>query len=158
MDRLNPSCSEIICRLDDEELRVFTDSHPNELLDFLLSHKEPISAVEYLDNIGGGGDWDYIERMVEIHKYFAEGRITGEQLEELDEFVWENKKLPDFLVADGKLYIEPTPEELCCLLMRNPKNVFYRFEDEERRRLVKIYGRYQGNKTKLKAKLLSSVL
>ncbi|MEM2618258.1 MAG: hypothetical protein QW356_02050 [Candidatus Hadarchaeales archaeon] len=154
---LNPNCSEIVCRLDGEELEVCTWDHSKELLDFLLKKRKPIRKAKLLFRMGEG-DWKYIKRVLKMHRHFAEGRITGEQLEEIVKFTWMHRRLPDFLVVDGRLHLEPTPEKIYCLLTGNPKEVFCRFRDERRREIMKVYRRYRGNRAEMKAKLLALVL
>ncbi|MEM2618257.1 MAG: hypothetical protein QW356_02045 [Candidatus Hadarchaeales archaeon] len=145
---------EIVCRLDDLELKIRTDSYPSELLSYLLRKSTPIRRVECVENMGG--NWEYVERMVSFHRYYAEGKITGRQLTEICEIVW-GGRIPDTLVVDGKVYIEPALEEIYRLLTKNPKEISYEFRDKRRKAMMEIFEVYRG-KPELRAKLLEFLL
>lgn len=82
----------------DETVYIGTDSYPNK-----ATHTFPYEAkrfgeaglsfsqipdVEFVDNPGGGGHWDYVERAWEAAKLFAIGMLTEEELNDWDKKLW----------------------------------------------------------------------
>ena len=111
---LNPSCSEIIWRLNIDkstkekiidELEgneggtcgTQTDSFPNSCLTdiiILLEEAKEIGKdinnveIEYVDNSGGGGNWDFVEDCFKIAKAYIKGKISRKKADELEEKIW----------------------------------------------------------------------
>ncbi len=111
---LNPSCSEIVWRLNIDkstkekiidELEeneggtcgTQTDGFPNSCLDDIITLFEEAKEngkdinkveLEYVDNCGGGGNWDFVENCFEIAKVYLEGRISREKADKLEEDYW----------------------------------------------------------------------
>jgi len=97
---LNPSCSEIICKFSASEdtMMIHTDNYPNGAIDMFLDEVEQypqakgtkdmsiFPELEYVENNGGGGDWEYVELCWSIAKLYGIGMVkTREEAIELDE-------------------------------------------------------------------------
>lgn len=108
---LNPSCSVIVCRIplykknkfeysDNEEF--CTDSYPNGTIDCFISivkemkekglkKMSEIPELDYVDNEGGGGNWDYIEKAWQIAILYGSGEINEEQAMKMDDDLWNDE-------------------------------------------------------------------
>ena len=110
---LNPNCSEIVWRLNipygnsiKEKIinslennkngieSTGTDGYPNSCVDTIIGLLEGYSGdventdLEFIENRGGGGNWDYVEKCLEIAKKHIKGEITKEEAEKLEEKAW----------------------------------------------------------------------
>jgi hypothetical protein len=105
---LNPSCSTIVCRVpiyergkfnygDGEEFS--TDMYPNgainsfiekikEMKNNGLKNIDVIPDLEFVDNEGGGGHWDYVEKSWQIAQLYGAGILSEEKAMELDDDAW----------------------------------------------------------------------
>jgi len=45
--------------------------------------------VEFADNLGGGGNWDYVEASWRIAKLCAVGKFTEQKAKDFDKMLWE---------------------------------------------------------------------
>lgn len=116
---LNPNCSEIVWRLNikrsgKNEYSTDTSTYPNDSLNIMIDlleeakgnikgetkdlRKKIVKAlegikdveIEFVDNSGGGGHWDTVEKTFKIAKACVQGKITREKAEELDKKCWDN--------------------------------------------------------------------
>ena len=110
---LNPNCSEIVWKLkidksakekiidaleniEKETLETDTASFPNNclnnMIDFLEKVKgnDNINKVEliYMGNLGGGGNWNFVEECFNIAKRYVKGEITRKKAEKLESKFW----------------------------------------------------------------------
>ncbi len=129
MDKiLNPSCSEIVWRLnidkstkqkimdelegnDGETNETGTDTFPNDCLNDMIMFLEEAKEngkdinnveVEYVDSPGGGGNWDFVESCFEIAKAHIKKKITSEEARKLEEDCW-NDEIEDLELEINKL-------------------------------------------------------
>ncbi len=115
---LNPSCSEIVWRLnidkstkekiidelggnDGETSKTQTDNFPNDCLaDIIMLLREAKEdgkdinnvEIEYVDNSGGGGNWDFVEDCFEIAKAYLKGKISRKEADKLEEDIWNREE------------------------------------------------------------------
>ncbi len=118
-ETLFPSCSEIIWRLNIDkstkekiidELEgneggtcgTQTDSFPNGCLGDIIMLLEEAKEdgkdiknveIEYVDNRGGGGNWDFVEECFEIAKAHIGGKISRGKADELEEKIWNREDI-----------------------------------------------------------------
>ena len=121
---LYPNCSEIVWRLDLPEKRttkekivdtlmevdIFnkvetdTSSFPNGCLEDMMdiieeAKKQGVALKEIeltlLDNIGGGGNAEFVESCFAIALEHAEGKITRKQAEDKESKLWEGEEDAD---------------------------------------------------------------
>lgn len=112
---LNPSCSEIVWRLsipattkekilkalegEEEVYRTETDTFPNgclsNMINLLKEAKGERNINEigliFIDNIGGGGNGQFVEDCFNIAKIYLEGKITKKEAEKLENKCWHKK-------------------------------------------------------------------
>jgi hypothetical protein len=92
---LNPNCSEIVWRLESVEGRTWTDGYPNDCVESMASILDELNDKEvkqatltFVDNNGGGGNWDYVEKCFEIAQKLALGKITEKEAVKLERKLW----------------------------------------------------------------------
>ena len=97
---LNPNCSEVIARLEGEEFEVWTDSFPNgcmsEMIRILEENRpnDPENAdLEYIDNNGGGGHWDFVESCLPIAIKVIQKKLTYRQAINQEERLWNGEPI-----------------------------------------------------------------
>ncbi len=114
---LFPSCSEITWRLnidkstkekiidelegnEGETCETGTDSFPNgclsDIIMFLEESKEDNKDInnvelEFIENCGGGGNWEFVENCFEIAKAYIKGKISRKRADELEESDWNDE-------------------------------------------------------------------
>ena len=101
---LQPNCSEIVCKLgehfiSDNLFEIFTDTYPNDAVKmFVRWLKEnaecydELPGLEFLDNVGGGGNWDYVVDY-KIAKAVYNKKITLKKGLELERKAWEGDEI-----------------------------------------------------------------
>jgi len=122
----------------DEVAYIGTDNYPNE-----ATHTFPHEAkrfgdggisfskipdIEFVDNPGGGGHWDYVVRSWDLAKLFAIGMLTEEEMKKWDERLW----------TEADVIIR---EEMCKKCLRGEANKDCPYPDKLMKRLV---GECQG--------------
>lgn len=110
---LQATCSEAIFCLDDVEFHIWTDGYPNGFADQLIDHKDEIKGIdrtefitllalgesiadkldhegryEFIDNGGGGADFDYIDKVIDEFMKFKIGLISEEEFINRDKDLW----------------------------------------------------------------------
>lgn len=129
---LNPSCSVIVCRIplyedgefkysDNEEFS--TDTYPNGAIEYFISiikrmkenglkNMSEIPKLDYVDNQGGGGHWDYIEKSWQIAILYGAGIMAEKKALELDDETW-GKGADPILVEECKKCFLEKPKKEC---------------------------------------------
>lgn len=79
----------------DERYEVCTESYPNGAIDDFMHCAEQLKndftdfksfpEPRYVDNLGGGGHWEYVEMCWRIAKLYAFGKLTEDEAKEMDE-------------------------------------------------------------------------
>ena len=102
MKILNPNCSEVVWKLKlgtkySRKHETWTDSYPNGALQTALTSikaltkdKNKIDQISFieLDNLGGGGNYEYVQDSFEIAKRVAKGELTLKQAQTEDRESW----------------------------------------------------------------------
>lgn len=110
--KLFPNCSEIVWRLnipkkstredilralegrEKETIETDTATFPNccveDMLNLLENYNGDIEEVvlDYVDNLGGGGNWNYVEECFETAKKCFKGEITREEAINEENVLW----------------------------------------------------------------------
>lgn len=91
---LNPNCSEIIWRLGGIKMETDTASYPNGCLESMLDvlREHPRAELSILDNCGGGGNSDFVEKCFNLAKKIVKKEIQYGVHEEGWKGVKEKKK------------------------------------------------------------------
>jgi hypothetical protein len=84
--------------LYDETISIQTDSHPKGareemqwVAENFIEHKvllNDIPPLLFVENDGGGGNWDAVERSWDLAKLTAIGALTEEEVKEWDDVIW----------------------------------------------------------------------
>ena len=102
---LQPNCSEIVCKLgehfiSDNLFEIFTDTYPNDAVKMFVrwlkenrKYYDDDVELEFLDDIGGGGNWDYVETCYKIAKAVYNKKITLKKGLELERKAWEGDEI-----------------------------------------------------------------
>lgn len=83
----------------DWQVEIDTSSYPNDAIECFLDKAESLKqqckklkdfpAAYCADNLGGGGNWDYVENAWRIAVLYAVGKFTKEEAMEFDKKLWE---------------------------------------------------------------------
>lgn len=96
---LYPNCSEIIWKLGSNTVHsTWTDSFPNgalmEMVDILkiipIMEREDVE-VEFVENSGGGGNWDYVENVFGAAKEIYNKKLSPTIIDEIDKKIWNDE-------------------------------------------------------------------
>jgi hypothetical protein len=129
---LNPSCSVIVCKVPIYEKGKFnygdkeefpTDSYPNGAIDYFIEiiketknkgikDIKAIPDLEYVDNLGGGGNWDYVEKSWQIAKLCGAGILSEEKAMKLDDDTW-GKGADPVLIKECERCFNEKPNNNC---------------------------------------------
>lgn len=106
---LNPNCSEIVWRLKGYRRagrnEFIVDTSMGDAVEHLYAMTELLEEAKdigkkkidtldivYVDNEGGGGNWDYVEMLFKIAKAVASGKISSEKGNEIADKAWSGER------------------------------------------------------------------
>lgn len=161
MSVLNPTCSEAVFRLGDEEFEVSTENGA-DLFEFLKTLKEmdEIGAFEAIDNVGGGANFYAIELAINLKKTLGD-RFDPEKVYDL---VWDAEESDVAVVAGKEMVLAKSPEQLFSLLMEHGREAealeMWATDQKTREILLLFRGWKEGKITKeeFRAKALALLL
>jgi len=99
---LNPNCSEAVFKLDGKEFRVSTDwGESIEIFaEELISMKDDLQEepfFEFVENNGGGANFEEIETVITLFTLLKKGELTEEEFKKVASDVWSYGKKPDYV-------------------------------------------------------------